>query len=284
PFTWPLHDGPKANVDSDDGSDTTIGAFTWPLHDGPKANVTPMTVATPQSVGSLSGRATNVDPRREPLLRSKYNVGLQPAAPPSFESKALDEATPTNLRKLAGLRRLMVRGGCRRLAEHTPLSAATAATATHRRIVQAPKLLRDRNAASPPTARTVGSIESEEAASKAASAWESFLLEEGQKKVVMQRDTKVPNAALFIINKEDHTLGQPAHDTQLLKDPGVIFAGYKMPHDPMEFRVMIRDAFNHAISDFDLRDHRAWSRKRISDLISEIVRLEEGIKGPGLYS
>ncbi|PAA59043.1 hypothetical protein BOX15_Mlig034525g3, partial [Macrostomum lignano] len=105
--------------------------------------------------------------------------------------------------------------------------------------------------------------------------WESFLLEEGQKKVVMQRDTKVPNAALFIINKEDHTLGNLL-TTQLLKDPGVIFAGYKMPH-PMEFRVMIRvqtvpdylpqDAFNHAIS----------------DLISEISGLEEGFKA-GLYS
>jgi DNA-directed RNA polymerase II subunit RPB11 len=37
--------------------------------------------------------------------------------------------------------------------------------------------------------------------------FESFLLLDGEKKIIMEKDTKVPNAASFIINKEDHTLG-----------------------------------------------------------------------------
>lgn len=38
-------------------------------------------------------------------------------------------------------------------------------------------------------------------------AFESFLLFEGEKKVSIEKDTKVPNAAVFTFNKEDHTLG-----------------------------------------------------------------------------
>ncbi|KYN30408.1 putative ATP-dependent RNA helicase DDX47 [Trachymyrmex septentrionalis] len=37
--------------------------------------------------------------------------------------------------------------------------------------------------------------------------FESFLLYEGEKKIIKEQDTKVPNAAIFTINKEDHTLG-----------------------------------------------------------------------------
>lgn len=38
-------------------------------------------------------------------------------------------------------------------------------------------------------------------------AFESFLLFEGEKKISITKDTKVPNACLFTLNKEDHTLG-----------------------------------------------------------------------------
>ena len=37
--------------------------------------------------------------------------------------------------------------------------------------------------------------------------FESFLLFDGEKKITREQDTKVPNAAVFTINKEDHTLG-----------------------------------------------------------------------------
>ncbi|XP_043909790.1 DNA-directed RNA polymerase II subunit RPB11-a isoform X2 [Protopterus annectens] len=38
-------------------------------------------------------------------------------------------------------------------------------------------------------------------------AFESFLLFEGEKKITITKDTKVPNACLFTLNKEDHTVG-----------------------------------------------------------------------------
>ena len=37
--------------------------------------------------------------------------------------------------------------------------------------------------------------------------FESFLLFD-EKKITKEQDTKVPNAAIFTINKEDHTLGR----------------------------------------------------------------------------
>ena len=37
--------------------------------------------------------------------------------------------------------------------------------------------------------------------------FESFLLFDGEKKITKEQDTKVPNASIFTINKEDHTLG-----------------------------------------------------------------------------
>merc|ERR1711930_6270 len=59
-----------------------------------------------------------------------------------------------------------------------------------------------------------------------------------RKKITKEQDTKVPNASIFTINKEDHTLGNMIR-CQLLKDPNVIFAGYKNPH-PLEHKVIIR--------------------------------------------
>jgi len=101
--------------------------------------------------------------------------------------------------------------------------------------------------------------------------FESFLLFDGEKKVLKEVDTKVPNAAIYTINKEDHTLGNMIR-MQLLKDPNVLFAGYKNPH-PLEHKVVLRiqtastaytphDAFMHAIT----------------DLISELSLLEERFK------
>ncbi|RKP05419.1 DNA-directed RNA polymerase [Thamnocephalis sphaerospora] len=57
-------------------------------------------------------------------------------------------------------------------------------------------------------------------------------------KLRMELDTKIPNAATFVIEKEDHTLGNMLK-TQMLKDPAVLFAGYQVPH-PLEHRVKIK--------------------------------------------
>ncbi|KAI1718839.1 RNA polymerase rpb3/Rpb11 dimerization domain-containing protein [Ditylenchus destructor] len=87
--------------------------------------------------------------------------------------------------------------------------------------------------------------------------FEAFLLNDGEKKVVIDKDTKVPNAAVFTFNKEDHTLGNLLKH-QLLKDPQVLFAGYRNPH-PLEHKILLRiqttpettpaDALNSAITD-----------------------------------
>ncbi|KAI9818214.1 MAG: DNA-directed RNA polymerase II core subunit [Pycnora praestabilis] len=59
--------------------------------------------------------------------------------------------------------------------------------------------------------------------------FELFLLGEGEKKVVMTPDTRIPSSALFTFNKEDHTLGNLLR-SRLLTSPHVTFAGYKVPH------------------------------------------------------
>jgi DNA-directed RNA polymerase II subunit RPB11 len=85
-------------------------------------------------------------------------------------------------------------------------------------------------------------------------AWELFILADGQSKVTMAMDTKIPNAATFTIQKEDHTLANllrmwgwpvlPGHrlmknNRQLLKNPKVLFAGYKLPH-PLEPHFLLK--------------------------------------------
>mmetsp|Transcript_27538 Transcript_27538/g.76944 ORF Transcript_27538/g.76944 Transcript_27538/m.76944 type:complete len:117 (+) Transcript_27538:89-439(+) len=67
---------------------------------------------------------------------------------------------------------------------------------------------------------------------------ELFLLPPGVEKVSFERDTKIPFAGTFTIEKEDHTLGNMLRH-QLLRNPDVIFAGYMMPH-PLEHKIVIK--------------------------------------------
>ncbi|RXG72707.1 DNA-directed RNA polymerase II subunit RPB11, partial [Armadillidium vulgare] len=101
--------------------------------------------------------------------------------------------------------------------------------------------------------------------------FESFLLFEGEKKVVKEVDTKVPNATIYTINKEDHTIGNMIR-MQLLRDPNVVFAGYKNPH-PLEHKVVLRIQTN----DTNYTPHEAFMNA-ITDLISELSLLEERFK------
>ncbi|RWS07249.1 DNA-directed RNA polymerase II subunit RPB11-like protein [Dinothrombium tinctorium] len=101
-------------------------------------------------------------------------------------------------------------------------------------------------------------------------AFESFLLFDGEKKVVIEKDTKVPQAAIFTVNKEDHTLGNMIR-MQLLKDPQVIFAGYKVPH-PLEHKFILRI---QTTADYSPQEALM---NAITDLISELSLLEERFK------
>ncbi|KAK3701080.1 DNA-directed RNA polymerase II core subunit [Vermiconidia calcicola] len=58
---------------------------------------------------------------------------------------------------------------------------------------------------------------------------ELFLLDDGEKKVEYEPETRVPNAAMFTFNKEDHTLGNLLR-AKLVKSEHILFAGYQVPH------------------------------------------------------
>ncbi|XP_055681112.1 DNA-directed RNA polymerase II subunit RPB11 [Lutzomyia longipalpis] len=100
--------------------------------------------------------------------------------------------------------------------------------------------------------------------------FESFLLYDGEKKIIKELDTKVTNAAIFTVNKEDHTLGNMIRN-QLLKDPNVLFAGYKVPH-PLEHKFVIRIQTTAEYS-----PHEAFTNA-ITDLMSELSLFEERFK------
>ncbi|GAA6015291.1 hypothetical protein JCM10207_008938 [Rhodosporidiobolus poonsookiae] len=72
----------------------------------------------------------------------------------------------------------------------------------------------------------------------APSRYEMFVLADGEPKVLVDEDTKIPNAATLTINKEDHTLANMLR-SQLLLQSYVLFAGYKVPH-PLESRVVLK--------------------------------------------
>jgi len=58
---------------------------------------------------------------------------------------------------------------------------------------------------------------------------EHFTLAEGEKKVIFTPDTKLADAGTFLVNKEDHTIGNIIR-MSLLSDRRVLFAGYRQPH------------------------------------------------------
>eukprot|EP01041_Mallomonas_annulata_P013633 gene13633-28953_t len=59
-----------------------------------------------------------------------------------------------------------------------------------------------------------------------------------QKRLTYTPDTKVPNAGMFELRKEDHTIGNLLR-MQLLRDSAVRFAGYRIPH-PLIFDVHVK--------------------------------------------
>jgi DNA-directed RNA polymerase II subunit RPB11 len=66
----------------------------------------------------------------------------------------------------------------------------------------------------------------------------AIIVPEGMPKIAMEPDAKVPNAALFKIAREDHTVGNLMR-MELFRDPKVKFSGYKHPH-PLENDIIVR--------------------------------------------
>uniref|UniRef100_A0A8C8ZIG4 DNA-directed RNA polymerase RBP11-like dimerisation domain-containing protein n=1 Tax=Prolemur simus TaxID=1328070 RepID=A0A8C8ZIG4_PROSS len=89
-------------------------------------------------------------------------------------------------------------------------------------------------------------------------AFESFLLFEGEKNLEawLGSEAQPPSHCLSL------------HIRQLLKDPQVLFAGYKVPH-PLEHKIIIRVQTTP-----DYSPQEAFTNA-ITDLISELSLLEE---------
>mmetsp|Transcript_7568 Transcript_7568/g.10231 ORF Transcript_7568/g.10231 Transcript_7568/m.10231 type:complete len:117 (-) Transcript_7568:259-609(-) len=82
--------------------------------------------------------------------------------------------------------------------------------------------------------------------------YEKFVLPEGVKKVEYIKDTKVPNAARFILEREDHTAGNLLR-VELFRDTNVLFSGYRLPH-PLEHKVWIQVQTNNKSAPIDAVD------------------------------
>ena len=76
-------------------------------------------------------------------------------------------------------------------------------------------------------------------------------LDEGEAKLSATKDTKIANAATFVVAKEDHTLGNLVR-AQLLEDPSVLFAGYNLAvsRNPEE----VENLFNTTLMGFALME------------------------------
>ena len=66
----------------------------------------------------------------------------------------------------------------------------------------------------------------------------SYVLDDGEQKLVYEADTRIDNAGNFVINKEDHTLGHLLA-TNLLKNDRVKFAAYQKPH-PLKTHIELK--------------------------------------------
>lgn len=84
-----------------------------------------------------------------------------------------------------------------------------------------------------------------------------------------EKDTKMPNASLIVLHKEDHTLGNTIR-MQLLRDARVRFAGYRMPHPTINechIKLQTMEAGQAPLSVFD---------DCLEDLGEEVQRIKIG--------
>ena len=107
---------------------------------------------------------------------------------------------------------------------------------------------------------------------------EKFVVPEHLEKVSFERDTKVPNAGTFVLQREDHTAGNLLR-MQLLRNENVLFSGYMMPH-PLEYHVVLKvqttrksapiEAVKGAVE--DLKEELATLRQSV---LEEVERIKQ---------
>jgi len=97
-----------------------------------------------------------------------------------------------------------------------------------------------------------------------------FVVPEGLRKVSYERDTKVSNAGTFVVQREDHTLGNTLR-MQLHRDPSVTFAGYQIPH-PLEHCLKVK------VQTTDESTPGKAVDEALSDLQQEFVTLKRALQ------
>lgn len=97
--------------------------------------------------------------------------------------------------------------------------------------------------------------------------YERFVVPEGVQKVSYERDTKVLNAGTFVLQREDHTIGNLLR-MQLHRDRHVHFAGYKLPH-PLKYEVVVKIQTSSQSSPI-----QAY-KQALTDLKGELDHMEE---------
>lgn len=114
--------------------------------------------------------------------------------------------------------------------------------------------------------------------------FELYLLADGEKKITLTPDSRIPSAATIKFEKEDHTLGNMLR-AQLLQDPRVVFAGYKIEHplvsnfilrvqteedyEPREAVVNAARSLLDQLTQLRSNFEREWELKKITDEVDE---------------
>lgn len=103
----------------------------------------------------------------------------------------------------------------------------------------------------------------------------TWLVEPGERQMRFEKNEKVPNCGTFVIEKEDHTVGNLVRH-QLLTNPSVRFAAYQIPH-PLEHRINVRVQTNDATtSPMEALEHAFTDLQKEFDQIH--ARFTESIK------
>ncbi|GMH39557.1 hypothetical protein BSKO_07455 [Bryopsis sp. KO-2023] len=98
--------------------------------------------------------------------------------------------------------------------------------------------------------------------------FEKFVVPDGVKKVEYEQDTKVPNAGTFIIQREDHTVGNLSR-MQLHRDDRIVFSGYRIPH-PLQHVVWVKVQTNGSITPLTAY------KDAVDDIIGELTEIQNG--------
>lgn len=89
-------------------------------------------------------------------------------------------------------------------------------------------------------------------------------------RVSINLDTRLPNTAMFTVQREDHTLGNVL-SRRMQQEPHVLYAGYRVPH-PLEHVFCLKIQTENSTTPI------AALQQGIDNLISDLSVLEDRFK------